>query len=69
MSPEILPFRARPYAPDLCFTTVHGYRRAYRIGGAGPAVLLLHGIGDNSLAWEPVMERLTDRFQSNTTET
>ncbi|KXP06815.1 alpha/beta fold hydrolase [Tsukamurella pseudospumae] len=62
MSPEILPFRARPYAPDLCFATIHGHRRAYRIGGSGPALLLLHGIGDNSLVWEPVMERLTDRY-------
>lgn len=62
MSPEVLPFRARPYAPELCFATIHGHRRAYRIGGSGPAVLLLHGIGDNSLVWDPVMTRLTDRF-------
>ncbi|TWS25065.1 alpha/beta hydrolase [Tsukamurella sputi] len=62
MSSEVLPFRARPYAPELCFATIHGHRRAYRIGGSGPAVLLLHGIGDNSLVWDPVMARLTDRF-------
>lgn len=62
MSPDVLPFRARPYAPQLCFATIHGHRRAYRVGGSGPAVLLLHGIGDNSLVWEPVMERLTDRY-------
>jgi pimeloyl-ACP methyl ester carboxylesterase len=62
MSPDVLPFRARPYAPELCFATVHGHRRAYRMGGSGPAVLLLHGIGDNSLVWEPVMAQLTDRF-------
>ncbi|GAB3126300.1 alpha/beta hydrolase [Tsukamurella serpentis] len=62
MSSDVLPFRARPYAPELCFTTIHGHRRAYRTGGSGPAILLLHGIGDNSLVWEPVMERLTDRY-------
>lgn len=62
MSSEVLPFRARPYVPDLCFATIHGHRRAYRIGGTGPAVLLLHGIGDNSLVWDSVLAPLTDRF-------
>ncbi len=62
MSSEVVPFRARPYVPDLCFATIHGHRRAYRMGGSGPAVLLLHGIGDNSLVWDQVMAPLTDRF-------
>jgi pimeloyl-ACP methyl ester carboxylesterase len=38
--------------------TVHGYRRAYRMAGSGPALLLLHGIGDSSESWLPVMEAL-----------
>jgi pimeloyl-ACP methyl ester carboxylesterase len=42
----------------LRFRTVHGYRRAYRISGRGPAVLLLHGIGDSSRTWLDLIGRL-----------
>jgi pimeloyl-ACP methyl ester carboxylesterase len=42
----------------LRYRTVHGYRRAYRMAGAGPAMLLLHGIGDSSVSWEPLMADL-----------
>jgi len=47
-------------APDtrLRHRTVHGHRRAYRSAGSGPAVLLVHGIGDSSASWEPVMADL-----------
>jgi len=48
--------------PELQFSTIHGYRRAYRIAGSGPALLLIHGIGDNSTAWEPVHSYLARRF-------
>jgi len=41
---------------------VHGHRRAYRMCGSGPALLLLHGIGDSSLGWEPLMAPLAERF-------
>jgi pimeloyl-ACP methyl ester carboxylesterase len=44
--------------PDLRFRTVHGYRRAFRVAGAGPAIVLVHGIGDSSRTWAPVIERL-----------
>jgi pimeloyl-ACP methyl ester carboxylesterase len=37
---------------------VHGHRRAYRMCGTGPALLLLHGIGDSSVGWEPLMAEL-----------
>jgi pimeloyl-ACP methyl ester carboxylesterase len=37
---------------------VHGYRRVFRIAGQGPPVLLIHGIGDNSTTWLPVMSAL-----------
>ena len=42
--------------------TVHGHRRAYRMGGSGPAILLLHGIGDSSEGWVPLMPALARRF-------
>jgi pimeloyl-ACP methyl ester carboxylesterase len=39
-------------------TTIHGYRRAFRMAGSGPALLLLHGIGDSSQAWLPILPQL-----------
>ncbi|WP_024332745.1 alpha/beta fold hydrolase [Gordonia hirsuta] len=42
----------------LEYHTIHGYRRAYRIAGQGPAILLLHGIGDNSTTWNEVIGEL-----------
>ena len=42
----------------LRYVTVHGYRRAYRMAGTGPVLLLLHGIGDSSQSWLPVMHAL-----------
>ncbi len=44
------------------FRTIHGYRRAYRMMGSGPALLLLHGIGDSSEGWRPLMPALAEHF-------
>ena len=49
-------------APKLEFRTIHGYQRAYRIAGSGPAILLIHGIGDNSTTWSTVQAKLAQRF-------
>lgn len=48
--------------PTLQFRTVHGYRRAFRIAGSGPAILLIHGIGDNSTTRNGVHAKLAQRF-------
>ncbi|MFD4294859.1 alpha/beta fold hydrolase [Rhodococcus sp. NPDC058505] len=48
--------------PRLSFRTVHGYRRAFRIAGSGPALLLIHGIGDNSATWNEVIPHLAKNF-------
>lgn len=48
--------------PSLQFHTVHGYRRAVRVAGSGPALLLIHGVGDDSTTWESVHARLAQRF-------
>src|SRR6201997_5042760 len=49
-------------APPLQFRTIHGYKRAFRIAGDGPALLLIHGIGDNSTTWDGVHAKLAQRF-------
>jgi pimeloyl-ACP methyl ester carboxylesterase len=45
-------------APPMQFCTIHGYRRAFVKVGEGPALLLIHGIGDSSDSWRPVLEQL-----------
>jgi pimeloyl-ACP methyl ester carboxylesterase len=52
----------REVTPSLHFRTIHGYRRAYRVAGSGPAILLIHGIGDNSTTWSTVQTKLAQRF-------
>lgn len=46
--------------PRLVFRTIHGYRRAFRIAGEGPALLLIHGIGDNSSTWSEIIPHLAE---------
>ncbi|WP_338892686.1 alpha/beta hydrolase [Rhodococcus sovatensis] len=48
--------------PRLVFRTVHGYRRAFRMAGEGPVVLLIHGIGDNSETWNDVIPHLAQNY-------
>ena len=47
------------------FVTVHGHQRAYRLAGpepgTGPAVLLVHGVGDSSRTWKEVLPLLGQR--------
>ncbi|MFT4043029.1 MAG: alpha/beta hydrolase [Gordonia sp. (in: high G+C Gram-positive bacteria)] len=44
------------------YRMIHGYRRAFRIAGSGPALLLIHGIGDNSSTWNEVIGLLAQRY-------
>lgn len=44
------------------YVTIHGYRRAYVMAGSGPALLLIHGIGDSSDSWRPVFDQLVERY-------
>lgn len=43
---------------ELRETTIHGHRVAYRMAGAGPPVILIHGITASSQVWEPVWQGL-----------
>jgi len=47
----------------LRYRTVHGYRRAFRMAGNGPAVLLIHGIGDSSDTWASVIPGLAQHYR------
>ncbi|BCN48744.1 alpha/beta fold hydrolase [Rhodococcus hoagii] len=48
--------------PRMVFRTIHGYRRAFRIAGEGPALLLIHGIGDNSSTWSEIIPHLAEKY-------
>ncbi|NEK84222.1 alpha/beta fold hydrolase [Blastococcus saxobsidens] len=39
---------------------VHGHKRAFIRAGDGPALLLLHGIGNNCQTWAKVIDRLAE---------
>jgi pimeloyl-ACP methyl ester carboxylesterase len=43
---------------DVQYRTVHGYRRAFVHVGRGPALLLIHGIGDRHDTWLPAIAEL-----------
>ncbi|MFF0044395.1 alpha/beta fold hydrolase [Streptomyces mirabilis] len=40
------------------YRVVHGHRWAFRMAGNGPAVLLIHGIGDSSDTWAELIPEL-----------
>jgi hypothetical protein len=44
-----------PEGFELRELTLHGHRMAYRSAGAGPVVMLLHGITSSSATWERVL--------------
>jgi pimeloyl-ACP methyl ester carboxylesterase len=41
---------------------LHGHRVAYRSGGSGPVIVLVHGITSTSETWDRVMPALAKRF-------
>ncbi len=51
-----------PLQPQLRELTLHGDRIAYREGGSGPALVLIHGITSSSATWERVMPCLARHF-------
>ena len=63
---NVLRFPQRPAPPardhvldcGLQFRTVHSYRRAFVHAGKGPALLLIHGIGDSHATWDEVIPAL-----------
>ena len=49
-------------AGEVRYVVVHGYRRAFRISGSGPALLMLHGLGCDSSTWLDVLPELAEHF-------
>jgi pimeloyl-ACP methyl ester carboxylesterase len=43
---------------EVQYRIIHGYKRAFIHTGQGPAVLLIHGIGDCSNTWKHVLPQL-----------
>ena len=43
---------------DRPYRTIHGYRRAFIKAGSGPAILLIHGIGDSADSWLDIIPAL-----------
>jgi pimeloyl-ACP methyl ester carboxylesterase len=63
VDPNVLRFRPGRRREDGCpvqYVTIHGYQRAYVKAGNGPALLLIHGIGDSSDTWRPVLSQLAE---------
>ena len=47
---------------ELHHVSIHGHEVGYRMEGAGPVLLLIHGIAGSSRAWREVMPALADRY-------
>jgi pimeloyl-ACP methyl ester carboxylesterase len=41
---------------------LYGHRVAYRVGGSGPLLVLVHGITSSSATWDRVLPRLARRY-------
>jgi pimeloyl-ACP methyl ester carboxylesterase len=52
---EVHPFSSAFHGTDMAVTDGTQY---VRVGGRGPAVLLLHGFGDTGDMWQPLAEKL-----------
>lgn len=48
--------------PSIQYRYIHGYRRAFIHVGRGPAILLIHGIGDSSDTWRDVISVLARHY-------
>lgn len=54
--------REQELGDEVKYVVVHGYRRAYRMKGSGPVLLLLHGMACDSTTWIPVIDELAEHF-------
>lgn len=54
--------REQDLGDEVKYVVVHGYRRAYRMKGSGPVLLLLHGMACDSTTWSSVFDELSEHF-------
>jgi pimeloyl-ACP methyl ester carboxylesterase len=47
---------------ELQYVSIHGHEVSYRMGGDGPAILLIHGMAGSSLTWKEVMPLLARSY-------
>ena len=55
------PARKRSARPELREAEVDGVRVSYRVAGAGPPLVCVHGLAGSSRWWEPVVPALAER--------
>jgi pimeloyl-ACP methyl ester carboxylesterase len=58
----VLRIMANRVDTSVQYRTIHGHRRAFRLCGSGPVLLLIHGIGDSSEAWLPLIPKLAEHY-------
>lgn len=56
------PATPEPGPDGLCFRRIHGYQRAFIHVGSGPALLLIHGIGDHADTWRDLIPELAKDY-------
>lgn len=49
---------------DRCFAETAGVRTGYTVSGAGPALVMIHGVGLNASVWEPQVRELGSRYRA-----
>jgi pimeloyl-ACP methyl ester carboxylesterase len=47
---------------ELQHVGIHGHNVAFRTGGSGPVLLLVHGMASSSATWLPVLPALAEHF-------
>ncbi|MEY4579810.1 MAG: hypothetical protein RL701_4513 [Pseudomonadota bacterium] len=52
----------QPSTLERQYRVIHGHRRAFIQTGRGPAILLIHGIGDSSDTWRDVIPSLARSY-------
>jgi pimeloyl-ACP methyl ester carboxylesterase len=61
-SPAKRTTRIGPLALRKDELTIHGRKIAFRTGGWGPLLVLIHGITSNSATWDKVLPKLAKRY-------
>lgn len=61
-APRAKPAKRRPAKIRKAEIVIHGRKVAYRTGGWGPLLILVHGITSNSATWDKVLPKLAKHY-------